>query len=100
MQFKQWFVIEEGLWGATVAGLRAFKAELGRPTTMAFEAQIGSISSATDVLFAVDQFYKKIAPAVDAGTAKKLEAKLESAVRKVGYNVHPKDISRMSAVAK
>lgn len=95
LQFKEWFVVNEGLWSAAVAGIQAFRGEISRPKSLAFEAQIGSIASATDVLFAVDKFYKVVQPSVDPTTAKKLETKLESAVRKVGFNLHPKDIISM-----
>lgn len=89
----------EGLWTATKAAVRAFKDEMSKPKSLAFENEVSNIATATDVLFAVDRFYKVIKPTVDASTAKTLEGRLETAVRKVGYRMHPKDIMVMSQKA-
>jgi len=96
LQFREWLVVNEGLWDAAVAGWRAFKQELNKPEARAFESQIKKIGSATDALFAVDRFYKLIVPTVDEQTGKKLEAKLEAAVQRIGYRLHPKEIFNLN----
>ena|SRR6185437_6402451 len=91
LEFRQWLV-NEGLWDATVVGWTAFKKEFVRPKTQAFEAQINGVATATDALFAIDKYYRVIQPSVDAQTAKRLEQRLESAVQKLGYHVSPKQL--------
>ena len=92
LQFREWLDLNEGLWDATVAGWKEFKRQLCRPRAKAFESQINKIGTATDALFAVDRFYKIIVPTVDDQTGKTLERRLEAAVQRIGYKLHPKEI--------
>ena len=96
LQFQDW-LIQEGLWDATMAGFSAFHKELFvKPHEVAFDKQVNNISSASDVVLAVDKFYKAVAPKVDPKTAKRLESKLESAIQRLGYKIHPKDVLKIS----
>lgn len=94
LEFRLWLV-SEGFLDAASAGWRTFCQEISRPKTVAFEGQISNIATATDVLFAVDNFYKVVAPTVDAKTAKRLERRLEAAIQRAGYKIPPKAIEDM-----
>jgi len=96
LQFRHWLLEEGHWWDATVAGWKAFKRQLCRPEARVFEAQIKRIGSATDALFAVDRFYRTIVPSVDEQTGRRLEQKLEAAVQRIGYKLHPQAIFQMN----